>query len=247
MLKFTGVDAGVVPMYVAWLLRAGHLTSGVKMASGSRTKRVTKVKVVEKPVKRRIEKLPWPRTDEDGTVRGINVAEKRKDIVKIVYKYFRVPAVSMDELLQEVFLAIIHKNHGRSAHNPSKSSFGHYVYMVANNVCINLVHRKKRFEKERDSIDTNFRSDDDRSFLDTHDVSKNEPETFFMDRMEELEAVMRQKGMWDLARYIRTARSGASSDVIREALSFGDRKVTNKTMRDIRHQVREAVRELAVA
>lgn len=248
--KIFVIDSRVRLMYGVRLLRAGRTKDlgKVKMTIiGSLTKRVTKVKISEKPVGRRIEKLPWPRTDPDGTVRGIDVAAKRKDVIKIVYKYFKVSEVGMDELLQEVFLAIIHKNHGRSAHNPSKSSFGHYVYMVANNVCINLVHRKKRFEKERDSIDTNYRQDDDRSFLETHEVAEEEPDTFFMDQMEELETVMRQKGMWDLARYIRTARSGASPEVIREALSFGGRKVTNKAMRDIRHQVREAVRELAVA
>ena len=224
----------------------------MEMGIGNRTTRVTEVKVSGKPVGRPIERLPWPRTERDEETgalipRGIDVVAKRKDVIKIVYKYFRVPGVTMDELLQEVFLAIIHKNHGKSAHNPSKSSFGHYVFMVANNVCINLVHRKKRFDREQDSIDTNFRADDDRSFLETHEVPEEERDTAFSDRMEEIESVMRQEGMWDLARYIRTARSGASSDVIREALSFGDRRVTNKNMREIRHQVREAVREMAIA
>jgi hypothetical protein len=223
------------------------------MGTGNRIKRVTEVKLYGKPVDR-LERLPWPRTEKDEKTgklvpRGVDVMAKRKDIIKIVYKYFRVPGVTMDELLQEVFLAIVHKNHGKSAHNPTKSSFGHYIFMVANNVCINLVHRKKRFEREQDSIDTNYRSDDDRSFLDTHEVpvEEDQEDAAFSDRMEEIEAVMRREGMWDLARYIRAARSGASSDVIREALSFGDRRVTNKTMREIRHQVREAVREMAIA
>ena len=223
------------------------------MGISSRAKRVTEVNVSERPVKKRIERLPWPRNDVDEDTgelipRGVNVSAKRKDVIKIVYKYFRVPGFPMEELLQEVFLAIVHKNHGKSAHNPRKSSFGHYIFMVANNVCINLVHRKKRFDRERDSIDTGFRADDDRTFLETHEVLvEDDRDVDFADRMEEIEAVMRQKGMWDLARYIRTVRSGASSDVIREALSFGDRRVTNKTMREIRHQVREAVREMAVA
>ena len=226
---------------------------GMVKMTGNRAKRVTEVQLPEKPVGKRIERLPWPRNDRDEKTgklvpRGVDVAAKRKDVIKIVYKYFRVPGVPMEELLQEVFLAIVHKNHGKSAHNPAKSSFGHYVYMVANNVCINLVHRKKRFEKEKDSIDTGFRADDDRSFLETHEVPVEEDkDTFFSDKMEELETTMRQDGMWDLARYIRAVRSGASSDVIREALSFGDRRVTNKTMREIRHQVREVVREMAVA
>jgi hypothetical protein len=143
----------------------------------------------------------------------------------------------MDELLQEVFLAIIHKNYGKSAHDPRKSSFGHYVFMVANNVCINLIHRQKRFEKEKDSLDMPSGNDDKRTLLDTLEVPHKDNN--FNDRMEEVEFVMRKEGMWDLARYVRVARSGASSDVIREALSWGDRKVTNKTIREIRLQIQE--------
>jgi hypothetical protein len=221
------------------------------MRTGSRTKRVMEIEVSGDPV-RRIERLPWPRSDRDKDTgelipRGVDVEAKRQDIVKIVHKYFKVPGVPMEELMQEVFLAIIHKNHGRSAHNPKKSSFGHYVYMVANNVCINLVHRKRRFERERDSIDTGPHPDDDRPFLETYEAVDEKEDTAFTSRMDEVEAIMRQEGMWDLARYIRAVRSGASSDVIREALSFGERRITNKTMREIRHQVREAVREMAVA
>jgi hypothetical protein len=221
------------------------------MRTGSRTKRVMEIEVSGDPV-RCIERLPWPRYDRDKDTgelisRGVDVEAKRQDIVKIVHKYFKVPGVPMEELMQEVFLAIVHKNHGRSAHNPKKSSFGHYVYMVANNVCINLVHRKRRFERERDSIDTGPHPDDDRPFLETYEAVDDKEDTAFISRMDEVEAIMRQEGMWDLARYIRAVRSGASSDVIREALSFGERRVTNKTMREIRHQVREAVREMAVA
>lgn len=200
-------------------------------------KRVRKVKVAKKPV-RKFERLPWPRQDEDGTELGVDVADKREDIVKIVYKFFKVPGISMEELLQEVFLAIIHKNHTRSAHDPRKSSFGHYVYMVARNVCINLVHRKKRFERERDSIDAPHSCDDSRTLLDVIEPVIAEEDDRFHDKMDEVEIHFRKQGMWDLARYVRAARSGAPPDVIREAMTWGDRKVTTKTIRDIRNQVR---------
>ena len=233
------------------------------MGAGRRSAK--RVKVTKKPV-RKIERLPWPRmkTEESGKLYrcpkaiksrglekgatvalGVDVREKRQDIVKIVYRYFKVPGYTMEELLQEVFLAICHKNHGRSAHDPTKSSFGHYVYMVANNVCINLVNRSKKFEKERDSIDSTFRDGEGKTVLETHGAPTPEEDPFHA-RMEEVETILRKEGMWDLARYVRAARSGASSDVIREALSFGGRTVTNKTIRDIRHQVRDAARILAV-
>lgn len=225
------------------------------MVIGGPSKGIKDVKLNGRPIKQP-GRLPWPRKklDEAGKAAldkegipiqlGVDVSAKRKDIVKIVHKYFRVPGIPMDELLQEVFLTIVHKNHGRSAHDPTKSSFGHYVWMVANNVCINLVHRKKRFEKEKDSIDAPNGRDDQRTLLDT--VEAPEPyEDPFNERMEEVESLMRSRGMWDLARYIRVARSGASSSVVREALSWGGREVTNKTIRDLRHRLQEAVEDIA--
>jgi DNA-directed RNA polymerase specialized sigma24 family protein len=204
-------------------------------------KRVRKIKVTKKPV-RTLEKLPWPRqdTNEDGVTAdlGVDVAAKREDIVKIVYKFFKVPNISMEELLQEVFLAIIHKNHTRSAHDPRKSSFGHYVYMVARNVCINLVHRKKRFEREKDSLDAPQGHDDNRTLLDTIEPAIPEDEDGFYDLMDEVEIHCRKQGLWDVARYVRAARTGAPPDIIREAMTWGDRKVTTKTIRDIRNQVK---------
>jgi len=38
----------------------------------------------------------------------------------------------------------------------------------------------------------------------------------------------------------------ASSDVIREALSWGNRKVSSKTIRDIRSQVQDLLKDIAV-
>ena len=201
------------------------------------TKRVRSIKVSKKPV-RDFKKLPWPRADEDKTQLGVDVAAKREDIVKIVYKFFKVPEITMDELLQEIFLAIIHKNHTGSAHDPRKSSFGHYVYMVARNVCINLVHRKKRFERERESLDAPHGHDDSRTLLDTIEPAIPEMDDRFHDMMDELEIHCRKQGMWDLARYVRAARSGAAPDVIREALSWGDRKITTKAVRDIRNRIK---------
>lgn len=204
--------------------------------------RIRVVKTSSKPSKAPPERLPWPRKapDDLDVELGVDVEAKIQDITKIVHKYFRVADIPMEELMQEVFVTIVHKNHTRSAHDPRKSSFGHYVYMIANNVCINLVHRKKRYDKERDSLDAPSGSDDSRSLLDTLDSSSVRPwdEDLLSDHMKNMEYIMRRHGQRDLARYMRAVRSGASPDVIREALSWGDRKMSNKTIRDFRIQIK---------
>lgn len=206
--------------------------------------RTREVHIEQKPVRRPPERLPWPRMAEDGvTPLGVNVEEKRQDIVRIVYKHFRVPDVSYDELLQEVFLAIIHKNHGNSAHNPKKSSFGHYVYMIANNVCINLVHRKKRSELEKESLDAPSGREGRKSVLDTVAAPSDDEESndALEDRFDDMEAELRRQGQWEAARYVRAVRTGASSAVIREALTWKGHRTTTKSIRDLRAVVKEAV------
>jgi DNA-directed RNA polymerase specialized sigma24 family protein len=195
------------------------------------------VRLSNEPIKKEPKRFSWPRMAEDNiTPLGVDVVAKRTDIVKLVYAHFKVVEISMEELLQEVFLAIIHKNHGGSAHDPRKSSFGHYVWMVANNVCINIVHKQKRFSLEKDSLDAPYSSDDKRTLADTIEVENNHDQ--MQERLEEVENAMRKKGMWDLARYVRAIRSGASPDIIREALSFGDKNVTLKVVRDFRSRVK---------
>jgi hypothetical protein len=205
-------------------------------------------------LKKQPDKLPWPRfsshdPEDKGPVvaLGIDVVAKQQDIIKIVHKFFHVEDISMDELLQEVYVAIIHKNHTRSACDPRKSSFGHYVFIVANNVCINLVHKKKRYDKERDSIDAPT-GDDTRTLLDTIEDSTKRidcDETF--DHIKEVEQILRERGMWEHARYVRIAMSGANPNVIREALSWGGRKISPKSIRDIRAQVQNIIHSMSLS
>ncbi len=186
--------------------------------------------------KNKIERLPWPRTasDNDKVQLGIDIRAKKQDIERMVHKFFHIDGYSMEDLLQEVYTAIIHKNTTRSAHDPRKSSFGHYVYMVANNVCRNLVSKKKRYDKEKESIFEPY-LEDGRTIEESY-----EPENLNFEESEnvlELEYVLRKMNKFDLARYIRASRLGSSSDIIRAALSYGKKKVSHKTMRDMRHQV----------
>lgn len=182
------------------------------------------------------DRLPWPRTapDNPGIQIGIDVLKKKPDIEKIVHKFFKVEGYSMEDLLQEVFTAIIHKNTTRSACDPRKSSFGHYVYMVANNVCINLVSKKKRYDREKESINEPYQ-DDGRTIEESFEpVNESYADS---ENILVLEAFLRRKKRHDLARYIRASRIGSSPDVIRAALSYGNRKVSHKMMRDLRYQV----------
>jgi len=200
--------------------------------------RVRSVVVEASPVGKETGRLPWPRKADDGVTHlGVDVIAKRQDIIKIVHKFFKVAEVPMEELLQEVYLAILHKNHGQSAHDPRKSSFGHYVYMIANNVCINLVHRRRRFENEKESLDAPASPGDSRTLLEATEAPPP-AEDHAADLMEEAEQEMRRLGMWDEARYVCAVRSGASPEIVREALAFGGRKITTKLVRDWRSQVK---------
>ena len=211
----------------------------------------TRIIKVTKPIKKTPpEKLPWPRLsiDEPRVQLGVDVVLKKPDIIKLVYKFFRVDEITMEELIQEVFLAIIHKNRTRSAHDSRKSSFGHYVYMVANNVCINLVHKKKKFDKERESLDVPP-NESQLSHLETQEFRRLDEEVECessnrTDLIEDFEKSLRIKGHRNLARYIRATRTGASPEVIREALSWGNRKYSTKTIRDMREQVRKIAQEI---
>ena len=188
-----------------------------------------------KAPKKKPERFPWPRYSEDNKVMlGVDVLAKKIDIEKIVHKFFKVDGYSMEDLLQEVFTAIIHKNTTRSAHDPRKSSFGHYVYMVANNVCINLVSKKKRYDREKDSIYEPF-NEDGRTIEESYE-QENDGYQENADVLE-LEEHLRKLKRYDLARYVRASRLGASPDVIRAALTYGSRKMNHKIMRDMRHEV----------
>lgn len=194
------------------------------------------VEIVEVITPKKPDRLPWPRNahDDEKVALGIDILKKRQDIEKIVYKFFKVDGYSMEDLLQEVYTAIIHKNTTRSAHDPRKSSFGHYVYMVANNVCINLVSKKKRYDKEKDSI-FEPNSETGKTIEESYEPitdSHTESESILA-----LELRLRRMKRHDLARYVRASRVGSSPDVIRAALTYGNRKVSHKIMRDLRHQV----------
>jgi hypothetical protein len=203
------------------------------------------LRLVDEPVRKKPEKLPWPRNAEDGTPLGIDVILKKNDIIKIVYKHFKVHDYQMEELLQEIFLAIIYKNCSNSAHDPRKSSFGHYVYLISNNVCINIVNKRKKHEAEKESIDEPYFDDERRSLQDIipEDEDRKNIDEFNIE-LEDMERRMRKMGLWLEARYMRAVRSGASSNVIKEALSWNGNIVTTKMIRNIKNSIKSRVKEI---
>lgn len=205
-----------------------------------------KIHVPGAPLKKKPEKLAWPRKSEDSphVDLGVDVVKKRKDIIKLVHKFFKVESISMEELLQEVYTAIIYKNYTRSAHDPRKSSFGHYIYMISNNVCINLVNKKKRYEKEGESLDCPSFLDERKTVLDTVEDVNSRPKDEVSSHIEEVEKRLRMDGKRDLARYITAVKSGASLELIKEALTFGKFAPTNKTIRDRRVELQNVLKTM---
>lgn len=209
---------------------------------------VKNIKISSKPIKTPFERLPWPRcaADDPNIQLGVDIKVRMDEIIKIVHKFFHVQDISMQELLQEVYVTIEHKNKTRSAHDPRKSSFGHYIYMIANNVCINFIHKKKRYDKEKDSIDAPIKDKNtSRPLLETKEYCAIiNDDNDILECMKNIEDIMMREGKYELARYIRAVKTGASADIIREALSWGDRKLGNKEIRNIRYELREEVKYL---
>lgn len=204
---------------------------------------------IKEPINK-FKRFSWPRlADDNKTPLGVDVVAKKQDIIKIVYKFFRVDGISMEELLQEVFLAVIHKNRTQSAHDPRKSSFGHYVYMVSNHVCVNLVHKKKRYDKEKDSLDSQCGDDDKRTNLDVIEdkgfLNSDDNSDISFENCRELEKFFRKNNKLELARYIRAISNGSKPEIIRQALSRGSKQYSTKMIRDLREQVREFAEQIS--
>lgn len=93
--------------------------------------------------------LPWPREADDGTPLGVDLSSAADDVRRIMLKHFRPPAgVEFDDYYQEVCAKIASRNHMPSAHDPRKSSLGHYVYMVANATGANMANSESRRPSE---------------------------------------------------------------------------------------------------
>lgn len=89
--------------------------------------------------------LPWPRSAEDGTPLGVDLSTAWLDVRRLMRARWKPPAgVSFEDYFQEACCLIARKNRTRSAHDPRKSSLGHYVWMIVSNMGANMANQERR-------------------------------------------------------------------------------------------------------
>lgn len=105
--------------------------------------------------------FPWPRLADDGvTPLGIDLKVKHLDVLKLVRKHCRFPSLDANDLLQEVYAAILRKNLTRSAWDPRRGrGFGGYVVMVALGIAKHMLE-KRCWKSEATSEDAPDVADD---------------------------------------------------------------------------------------
>lgn len=86
---------------------------------------------------------------------GIDLAKRKNDVDCIVLKFFRRRirrnGWAEEDALAEVYLALAIRNKGKCPFDERKSSFGHYVYMVADQTLTRMFEkaRMQRLAKDR--------------------------------------------------------------------------------------------------
>lgn len=79
---------------------------------------------------------------------GIDVSARYQDIRRITIAHFGRAGIEIEDLVQEVMLAILRRNEmPRSAYDPSKSGLSHYVYLIAHNVACNALEARRRHDR----------------------------------------------------------------------------------------------------
>ena len=84
-----------------------------------------------------------------GPVRlGIDLETRGLEVRKILYACFGARMARLgydpDDVLQEVYRGLLARNHGRCPWDERKSSFGHYVHMVAECIIRNYTRKQRR-------------------------------------------------------------------------------------------------------
>lgn len=112
-----------------------------------------------KPAERKVQTDPKARDYGHIPGGGIDLALRGHEVRKILYKCFggklRAGGYDPEEVLAEVYKGLLIRNEGKCPWDPTKSSFGHYVYMVCNGVLGNY-HQK--VQRRRRVIQTGLRS-----------------------------------------------------------------------------------------
>ncbi len=88
---------------------------------------------------------PQTKPSADGSQLGIDLVNRAHEVKKLLYAGFgsRIVAMGYDpeDVLQDVYKGLLARNMGKCPWDASKSSFGHYVYMVCGCILSNY-HRK---------------------------------------------------------------------------------------------------------
>ncbi len=94
---------------------------------------------------------------DDQIELGIDLVNRSHEVAKLLFKGFgswiRNSGYDPQEVLQEVYLALLVRNGLTCPWDKRKSSFGHYVYMVCAGTMSNF-HRKKKRIRECEQIGT---------------------------------------------------------------------------------------------
>lgn len=89
-----------------------------------------------------------------GKKLGIDLNKKALDVRKLFYAGFARKVIGMgydpEDVLQEIYRGILVRNKGKCPFDETKSSFGHYVHMVAG--CIISNYRRKFSRIERNEV-----------------------------------------------------------------------------------------------
>jgi len=84
------------------------------------------------------------------TAVGIDLAARWDEVPKLLFAGFGrmiyACGYDPDEVVQEVYKGLLVRNRGKCPWDPGKSSFGHYVHMVARCVLLNFHRRQQRYQ-----------------------------------------------------------------------------------------------------
>lgn len=130
------------------------------------------------------------------TAVGIDLASRWAEVPKLLFAGFGrmiyACGYDPDEVVQEVYKGLLVRNRGKCPWDPAKSSFGHYVHMVARCVLLNFHRRQQRYQSMESVGIPGMGDDGTVTIVDTRDDRARPPDTLDMtDTTWEDQAAMR--------------------------------------------------------
>lgn len=151
---------------------------------------------------------------------GIDLVNRRDEVAKLLFARFgnviRGCGFDSDDILQEVYKGLLIRNKGTCAWDSRKSSFGHYVNMVAEGVMSNIFRKSNR-RKEKEQIGAPGGGADD-AFGGSVDAS----ESMFAERaaitIADTQTDNDARVLEDLSRFLVASSSGGDSEIALKTL-----------------------------